>query len=87
MEGFVASADRLILGAIIGMAFLLFLIIKLKLQPVISIVISAIIIGVIVGMPLTGIVSTIEKGVGSTLQGIALLEIIKQRGPWVSLAL
>ncbi|MFR1708680.1 MAG: GntP family permease [Clostridium sp.] len=73
MEGFVASPDRLILGAIIGMAFLLFLIIKLKLQPVIAIVISAITIGVIAGMPLTGIVSTIEKGVGSTLQGIALL--------------
>lgn len=73
MEGFVASPDRLILGAIIGMAFLLFLIIKLKLQPVIAIVVSAITIGVIVGMPLTGIVSTIEKGVGSTLQGIALL--------------
>lgn len=73
MEGFVASPDRLILGAVIGMAILLFLIIKVKLQPVISIVVSAIIIGVIAGMPLPGIVSTIEKGVGNTLSGIALL--------------
>lgn len=73
MEGFVASPERLIFGAILGMAILLFLIIKVKLQPVVSIVVSAIIIGVAVGMPLTGIVSTIEKGVGSTLQGIALL--------------
>ena len=73
MEGFVASPERLIFGAILGMAILLFLIIKVKLQPVISIVVSAIIIGVAVGMPLPGIVSTIEKGVGSTLQGIALL--------------
>lgn len=73
MEGFVASPERLILAAVLGMAILLFLIIKAKLQPLIAIVISAVIIGVTAGMPLTGIVSTIEKGVGSTLQGIALL--------------
>lgn len=73
MEGFVASPERLILAAVLGMAILLFLIIKVKLQPVISIVISAVIIGVVAGMPLPGIVSTIEKGVGNTLSGIALL--------------
>lgn len=73
MEGFVASPERLILAAVLGMAVLLFLIIKAKLQPVISIVISAIVIGVVAGMPLPSIVSTIEKGVGNTLSGIALL--------------
>lgn len=73
MEGFVASPERLIMAAAIGMILLLFLIIKGKLQPVIAIVLSAITIGVLAGMPLTGIVSTIEKGVGNTLSGIALL--------------
>lgn len=73
MEGFVASPERLIMAAGLGMALLLFLIIKGKLQPVIAIVLSAITIGVLAGMPLTGIVSTIEKGVGNTLSSIALL--------------
>ena len=49
------------------------LIIKFKLHPVISMMVSAIIIGVGAGMPLTMISSTVEKGVGKTLQGIALL--------------
>lgn len=70
---FVASPERLIFSAAVGMALLLFLIIKGKLQPVIAIVVSAITIGILVGMPLPTIVTTIEKGVGSTLQGIALL--------------
>jgi len=51
----------------------LLLIIKFKLHPVISMMIAAIIIGVGAGMPLTMISSTVEKGVGKTLQGIALL--------------
>ena len=49
------------------------MIIKFKLHPVISMMIAAIIIGVGAGMPLTMISSTVEKGVGKTLQGIALL--------------
>jgi GntP family gluconate:H+ symporter/Gnt-I system low-affinity gluconate transporter len=73
MEGFIASPQRLILAAVLGMALLLFLIIRGKLQPIIAIVVSAITIGVLAGMPLPMIVSTIEKGVGSTLSGIALL--------------
>ena len=72
-EAFVTSPERLIISALIGMMVLLFLIIKGKLQPVIAIIISAVIIGVGVGMPYDMIVATIEKGMGSTLQGIALL--------------
>lgn len=49
------------------------MIIKFKLHPVISMMIAAIIIGVGAGMPLTMISDTVEKGVGKTLQGIALL--------------
>lgn len=72
-EAFVASPERLIISAIVGMAILLLLIIKGKLQPLIAILISAIAIGVGVGMPYDMIAATIEKGIGSTLQGIALL--------------
>ena len=52
---------------------MLFLIIKLKLHPVISMMISAVLIGIGAGMPLHMIGETVEKGVGKTLQGIALL--------------
>ena len=59
--------------AAVGIVVLLVLIIKFKLHPVLSMMISAIIIGAGAGMPLTMISDTVEKGVGKTLQGIALL--------------
>ena len=70
---FVANPTRLLIAAAVGIVVLLLLIIKFKLHPVISMMIAAIIIGVGVGMPLTMISDTVEKGVGKTLQGIALL--------------
>ena len=70
---FVAEPTRHLIAAAVGIIVLLLLIIKFKLHPVISMMIAAIIIGVGAGMPLTMISSTVEKGVGKTLQGIALL--------------
>ncbi len=70
---FVANPTRLLIAAAVGIIVLLVLIIKFKLHPVLSMMISAIIIGVGAGMPLTMISDTVEKGVGKTLQGIALL--------------
>lgn len=70
---FVADPVRLIAAAIVGIAVLLILIIRFKLHPIISMMLSAVIIGVGAGMPLSMISETVEKGVGKTLQGIALL--------------
>ena len=70
---FVADPMRLMIAAAVGIVILLVLIIKFKLHPVLSMMISAIIIGAGAGMPLTMISDTVEKGVGKTLQGIALL--------------
>lgn len=70
---FVANPTRLLIAAAVGIVVLLLLIIKFKLHPVISMMIAAIVIGVGAGMPLTMISDTVEKGVGKTLQGIALL--------------
>ena len=70
---FVANPTRLLIAAAVGIVVLLLLIIKFKLHPVISMMIAAIIIGVGAGMPLKMISDTVEKGVGKTLQGIALL--------------
>ena len=75
MEETVFAADpvRLIVAAVVGIAILLILIIRFKLHPIISMMLSAVIIGVGAGMPLSMISETVEKGVGKTLQGIALL--------------
>ena len=70
---FTADPLRLLLAAAAGIILLLFLIIRFKLHPVISMMIAAIVIGVGAGMPLNLIGETVEKGVGRTLQGIALL--------------
>lgn len=70
---FMADPTRLIIAAVVGIFILMFLIMKFKLHPVISMMISAIIIGVGAGMPLDMVASTIQKGVGKTLEGIALL--------------
>ena len=70
---FAAEPVRLLIAAAAGIVCLLVLIIKLKLHPVISMMISAIVIGIGAGMPLAMISDTVEKGVGETLQGIALL--------------
>lgn len=70
---FVANPARLCIAALCGIALLLVLIIKGKLQPLIAILISALGIGIIAGMPADMIVSTVTKGMGETLKGIALL--------------
>lgn len=70
---FNADPTRLLIAAVCGILLLLFLIIKFKLHPVISMMIAAIVIGVGAGMPLSLVSETVQKGVGKTLQGIALL--------------
>ena len=70
---FLADPTRLMIAAAVGILVLLVLIIKFKLHPVLSMMVAAIIIGVGAGMPLTMISDTVEKGVGRTLQSIALL--------------
>ncbi len=70
---FMADPMRLMIAALVGIIVLLVLIVRFKLHPVLSMMISAIIIGIGAGMPLTMISDTVEKGVGKTLQGIALL--------------
>lgn len=70
---FMADPTRLMVAAAVGIIVLLVLIIRFKLHPVLSMMVSAIIIGIGAGMPLSMISDTVEKGVGKTLQSIALL--------------
>ena len=69
----VLDPARLIAGALIGLVILLVLIIKFKVQAMVSILVGAISIGIIAGMPLADIVTAVNDGIGNTLKGIALL--------------
>lgn len=64
---------RLIIAALTGLVILLLLIIKFKVQAMISILVGAVAIGLIAGMPFGDIISSVNEGIGSTLKGIALL--------------
>lgn len=69
----IADPARLIISAIAGIVILLVLIIKFKLQALIAILISAVVIGAGAGMDHSMLVKTVDKGMGETLKGIALL--------------
>lgn len=68
-----ANPTRLIIAALIGLVILLVLIIKFKVQAMIAILVGAVAIGLMAGMPFDDIVKSVNTGIGSTLQGIALL--------------
>ncbi|MCI8371858.1 MAG: gluconate permease [Lachnospiraceae bacterium] len=67
------NPTRLVIAALIGLVILLVLIIKFKIQAMISILTGAIAIGLIAGMPVQDIVTAVNDGIGNTLKGIALL--------------
>ena len=67
------NPTRLVIAAIIGLVILLVLIIKFKIQAMISILIGAISIGLLAGMPAGDIITAVNDGIGNTLKGIALL--------------
>lgn len=70
---FAAEPTRLLIAAAVGIILLLLLIIKIKIHPVLSLLISALVIGLGAGMPVPTLVNTVQKGAGETLQGIVLL--------------
>ena len=65
MSGNTATLNptRLILAAVIGLAILLVLIIKFKIQAMVSILVGAIAIGVIAGMPYEEIIAAVNDGI------------------------
>lgn len=64
---------RLIIAALLGLVVLLILIIKFKIQAMVSILVGAIVIGLTAGMPFDMIITAVNDGIGNTLKGIALL--------------
>lgn len=72
-ETLALNPTRLVIAAIVGLAVLLLLIIKFKVQAMVSILVGAIVIGLGAGMPFEDIVTAVNDGIGNTLKGIALL--------------
>lgn len=64
---------RLVIAALVGLALLLVLIIKFKVQAMVAILVGALTIGLLAGMPFSDIISAVNDGIGNTLKGIALL--------------
>ena len=65
------SAYYILFIVISGVALLLLLVLKAKLNAFISLLITSIFVGVLAGMPLTEITSSIQKGMGGTLGFVA----------------
>ncbi|MFC7365656.1 MULTISPECIES: gluconate:H+ symporter [Bhargavaea] len=63
----------LIVATVIGIALLLFLVMKVKLQAFIALLIASLFIGVAAGMDVMDVVATIESGMGGTLGFIAVV--------------
>ena len=62
-----------IISLIIGVALLLFLNIKLKINSIFSLIFAAIAVGLLNGMKPMVILDTIKEGLGSTLGSLALI--------------
>lgn len=64
---------QLITAAILGMAAILILIIRFRIQAMVAILVGAILIGLGAGMSFDQIIASVNDGIGNTLKGIALL--------------
>ncbi|MEB8329343.1 gluconate:H+ symporter [Flavobacteriaceae bacterium KMM 6897] len=62
---------QLILSVILGVAVLLFLILKLKINAFIALLIGSIIVGITAGLDAEQIINTVQEGMGNTLGFVA----------------
>jgi len=67
------SSTMLIMITILGIALLLFLVMRSKLQAFVALLISSLFIGIASGMDLTEVIDSIEEGMGGTLGFIAVV--------------
>jgi Gnt-I system low-affinity gluconate transporter len=67
------SGAYLILVAAAGISALLFLVIKVRLHAFVTLLLVSLLVGVAAGMPLDGVIKSIEKGMGGTLGFVAVV--------------
>lgn len=63
----------LILVAVAGICALLFLVIKTKLHAFVSLMIVSLLVGIAAGMPLEGVIESVQSGMGGTLGFVAIV--------------
>ena len=63
----------LIYAVLIGIAVLLFLILKLRIQAFVSLLIASIVVGILAGMNSVEIITSIKDGMGNTLGFVAVV--------------
>ena len=61
------SGERMLIGLAVGIAVLIFLVLKTKIQAFLALIISTVVVGVIGGMPLTNITIEVD-GVEKTFE-------------------
>ncbi|TYA74388.1 GntP family permease [Seonamhaeicola marinus] len=64
---------NLVLAVFVGIAILLFLILRLKIQAFIALLIASIVVGVLAGMDPNEIIKTMQEGMGGTLGFVAMV--------------
>ncbi|WP_026474582.1 GntP family permease [Alkaliflexus imshenetskii] len=65
------SPIMMFLVVVVAVALLLLLVLKLKINAFIALLITAMFVGVATGMPLNGVIQSIQKGMGGTLGFVA----------------
>lgn len=70
---FMAIQTHLILALLIGLAIVVVLILRTKVQAFPTLLIAAIVVGVIAGLPIPKVMTTISEGFGSTLGSIGII--------------
>ncbi|MGE5813654.1 MAG: gluconate:H+ symporter [Acidobacteriota bacterium] len=68
-----SSESQLLGAALAGIALLLFLLIRVKLQAFVALLVASLVIGVAAGMPLGRVLDSVTTGIGSTLATIAII--------------
>jgi Gnt-I system low-affinity gluconate transporter len=64
---------QLIVAAVAGIALILFLIVRTKLQAFVALLLGSLVVGIAAGMPFAAVLESMASGMGSTLASIAVV--------------
>jgi GntP family gluconate:H+ symporter len=73
MEGTTISGGQMILGLVVGIALLIFLIMRTKIHAFPALIIAAAVTGIVGGVPISQVNGMITKGFGNTLASIGII--------------
>ena len=69
----VVAGNQILVGLVVGIALLIFLMLKTKIHPFLALIVSASLTGLIGGMPANEVVGSITTGFGNTLGSIGII--------------